>query len=938
MPQVQIGPEGNSKTVEVGDEFLKLSPEEQQHTINDIAKQLGYTEVSGNVASPAPSPTASPEATPPAAPSSTSQSSQNGTTGWRPSEILPLEHEYTTDSNGRMHDTGATRWAWPQMITSLGESIALPGQVMRGEVDPNSEAGFNKTMGLAMMGVSPIQGGGAAGGAAAKAVETTTEPIPAGMKAALATPAKGEIKIAPAPKPIPNSPSVTQGLKPTAVDQELDNFLNTQSVIAKAKVGEEKARPKAEVTGTMGGQPVNAKANITGTINGPLSVTAQLGDAKGIELKLQAGKRFMSAAQRETNQSAKDFQTNFQQSMALEGMKTSPRLDNTVAAFKPAIATLKTPEQVANFSEGVAKAVANTKDKSSLTDKIFEVWLNQGLFSGPASHMANTLGNLAVNAYTSSMENGLTALLSKVTGSGFTLHEAAQRAIGDFEGVGDALRATAESFKTERGLFDAGIGSSNKIESPPAISGPLGRFVRVPTRALTAEDAFFKSLAYRQEINGLAVRNATKEGLKGDALAKRIVELKLNPTDEMRQRAILHAKTQTFTDPLGKFAQRGLNFLESHKALRFIVPIYRTPIKILTYATKRSVLAPLFKDVRNDLMGRNGAIARDQAISRMTLGTALSGWAFHEALKDNVTGGGPSNSAERAVWKQTHQPYSVKINGQWYSYSRIEPFGTLLGAAADMHDLGKEMKSHEIGDVMALLSTIASRQLVNKTWLQGPANLAQAINNPKEYGPQYIQQMLGTIVPNLVAQVAKANDPYMREVHSIMDNIKSRIPGYRETLNMRRDSAGEPIMNEGGFLFNLLSPIAMKEAKNNPVVAEMLRLHAIPSRLEPKIMTTDLLPQEWDSYTTLVGQLTTRFATAIMSNPQFKEWSDPIRKMALEEGFNKARDAGRDLTMAKFPDLILRMAQNKAAIARGYAAPPVNTNPMNEPLPEVTGP
>ena len=76
-----------------------------------------------------------------------------------------------------------------------------------------------------------------------------------------------------------------------------------------------------------------------------------------------------------------------------------------------------------------------------------------------------------------------------------------------------------------------------------------GKQVRIPGRLLMAEDEFFKAIGYRQEINAQAFRLAANEGLKGKALAKRVAELKANPTDEMAKAARLSRREADLHKP-----------------------------------------------------------------------------------------------------------------------------------------------------------------------------------------------------------------------------------------------------------------------------------------------------------------------------------------------------------------------------------------------------
>src|SRR3546814_18794664 len=84
-----------------------------------------------------------------------------------------------------------------------------------------------------------------------------------------------------------------------------------------------------------------------------------------------------------------------------------------------------------------------------------------------------------------------------------------------------------------------------KMEQPTqnAVSGSKGDILRTPTRLLTAEDELFKAMARRMELSGLAVRQAAKEGRKGQEAKDSAAELLGNPTDEMMEKALEDRKS-----------------------------------------------------------------------------------------------------------------------------------------------------------------------------------------------------------------------------------------------------------------------------------------------------------------------------------------------------------------------------------------------------------
>ena len=116
-----------------------------------------------------------------------------------------------------------------------------------------------------------------------------------------------------------------------------------------------------------------------------------------------------------------------------------------------------------------------------------------------------------------------------------------------------------------------------------------GGIVRLPGRALVAEDVLFKSVGYRQELWGLSIRQAKREG-KG---WKRAYEIMKDPDIEfpdIRIKALESGRYQTFTnalDTVGRGLQAAIN---KYPYARFIAPFIRTPVNIVSYAFERTPL------------------------------------------------------------------------------------------------------------------------------------------------------------------------------------------------------------------------------------------------------------------------------------------------------------------------------------------------------------
>ena len=343
------------------------------------------------------------------------------------------------------------------------------------------------------------------------------------------------------------------------------------------------------------------------------------------------------------------------------------------------------------------------------------------------------------------------------------------------------------------------------------------------------------------ELNALAVRRATHEANSGiirpDQVKERIAAIVSDPPIDLRLDAIDQATYQTFTSAPGELTKaitRGVNSVPL--AGRLILPFVRTPANILKYSFERTPLAPLMAHVRADIAA--GGARRDIALARITTGSLLIATAADMAMSGIVTGRGPSDRRERqAMERGGWQPYSIKVGDRYFAYNRLDPIGMSLGLSADMVEILANMDDDEaLGDAevertqAAIVMSIANN-VMNKTYMSGFAELVTAMSDPQRYGEGYFQRFAGSLVPAGVAMMARAMDPYALEADTMLERIRSRVPGLTKDLPVRRDLWGEPIAYRSGLgaIYDAVSPIYSRREKPSPIDKEMLRLEAFVS-------------------------------------------------------------------------------------------------------------
>ena len=166
-------------------------------------------------------------------------------------------------------------------------------------------------------------------------------------------------------------------------------------------------------------------------------------------------------------------------------------------------------------------------------------------------------------------------------------------------------------------------------------------------------------------------------------------------------------------------------------------------------------------------------------------------------------------------------------------------------------------------------------------------------------------------------------DPTVRETYSdqgffneVLNNIKSRIPGYSKDLPPRRNLWGEPITWEGALGSDWLSPVQVSKEKRSPIDNEMVRLKmevAMPAKIQSfEREALDLTPKEYDRYIQLMNK--TELASTGMTlkrsldqlvtrDPEYKAANDDRKEVMIKRHILQAKDLARQALLEETPAL-----------------------------------
>jgi hypothetical protein len=525
------------------------------------------------------------------------------------------------------------------------------------------------------------------------------------------------------------------------------------------------------------------------------------------------------------------------------------------------------------------------KRPATFRQKAFELWMNS-ILTNPLTHAKNITSN-AVTMLWRAGETGISE------GPGV----ASANAIGTLRGVKDGFKLAWERMKGDIDPNDV-----SKIEVPTrAIKGKLGHIVRTPTRALGAEDAVFKTAIYEGKIYSEAYKQATREGLRGQERRARVEEIAKNPTEGMKKAAHEEALYGTFNDKLSGIAADVARMRQrSAVPVEFIIPFVRTPYNVAKYGLQRTVLG--IPDLI--IKARKGTIPRSEVVKRAaSIGfTTAANVAIAQMIMDGtITGSGPTDPKERAtLYAQGWQPRSVKLGNTYYGYGGIEPLSTIFGIYADFWDIKHRATNLESNKIVGLVASSLRNNLLDKTFMSGLMNVLKASDDPERYGADWVKQMSGSVVPAVVAGTARSLDPNLREAQSIIDTIKSRIPGLTGQVPEKLGPFGETSRRAGTPLSRMFSPVPMSQAIDDPVYKELGRLGI---RISTPTLTVkggngkaEKAPREEQRRLIRAAMPDVKAAVLrVINSPQYQRMPDEVKKKFIESQMNKTRAFQRKL-------------------------------------------
>lgn len=535
---------------------------------------------------------------------------------------------------------------------------------------------------------------------------------------------------------------------------------------------------------------------------------------------------------------------------------------------------------------------------------------NNCLLSGPITHGTYLEANI-VNLALRPLETAVAAKLSEASGATEKVYPGEASAMLYSLINPNAFKNAAESWKEHVAVLPGVQGKkyTSLMFNQRMIEGKLGTALHQVSRAINSLHSFVYTMAYEQNIAGLSVRQAMKEGLEpgSDEFAARLAGLRANQTPEMMQAATTKAFDEVNMGKSGPVMGKLSLFLNSNAATRFMFPFVKMEMNVMknTYL-ERTPLGLLSKEIRANLVGANGEVARDTQRAKIIATTGLAG-ALFTLGSQFINADGPTDPNKNRLWRMTHIPNSIQIGDSAFSLKGLGRVGALLRFGASMKESVNGWEGDD-GDHMAkALVEHASHSLLDSSFTEGIKNTIDFAFHPREHAGQFIQNFATQFLPFSVGmgQVAHAVDPFARDTRTESDTgalalaegtIKmamARIPGASYALEHQYDMFGQPIAHDSDYY---------DRYKNDTTVQRMNALHMGVGRLDSKIFGVKLDDRQYGLYAQTAGILTKETLDRLIT-PQFATHPLAAQVQAIHSVITLCRDQAKQSVMEKYPEI-----------------------------------
>ena len=553
-------------------------------------------------------------------------------------------------------------------------------------------------------------------------------------------------------------------------------------------------------------------------------------------------------------------------------------------------------------------------------------WRYFAMLGNPRTHIRNIVGN-KVMGYIQQAKNQLAGTIEDIVlrnseDRQFTTKIADKKtkefAKADIENVLDRLGLTENKYNPK-----SRIEQNQKVFKSEFMNRTIGKLMEFNDMALEAEDGWGLKAMYPKALaQYITANNIDVDNITDAQLAK------------ARNFAIKQAEEATFHQD-NAIASAISQFEGKNNLTRFatgaILPFKKTPMNVAVEGIQYSPVGLLDSLTRGSINLRKGKINVHEYIDGISkgltgTGIALLGYALTEAGILKASGGDDQdkNNFESAQGKQN---YSLKVGEKTYSLDWLAPTGIPLFMGSELYQLasqkvkekGEKNNTPEVAkSATKILNSMATAMnpLSEMSMISGLTSTLQSYASGNKglenLGLNATKSYVGQFVPTVLGQVAKTlddkersttsteSDPLPKALDTLGNQIKSKIPGLRQTLPTKTDIWGKDVENEGNIIEKGLNagvfPWSSKKiSENNPTNKEISKLYdetldksVLPSNSIDKVLNIDkekyrLSNEQYSKLKKMYGEINYKVLSELTSSQEYKEMNNEQKVKAISD-------------------------------------------------------
>lgn len=395
--------------------------------------------------------------------------------------------------------------------------------------------------------------------------------------------------------------------------------------------------------------------------------------------------------------------------------------------------------------------------------------------AGPVSSEEASAG---WTAYKRAVRNAISSATSIYTNEGAA---GLYRAAGDIQPIRPELRKigtlklTSDDFNVKS---DAMIGAAVNM---------VGEILHTPQIMMRVEDNLARMIAADMSASMAAIRSGRNLGMEGDALLRHVNGLLDNPTPAMAKGMQDFSEAVTFTQKLTGMSLHAQNMF-ANPVLKTQAPFIPTMMNIFNTGLKHTPIGVFYNTVRDDLL--SGGSRQQMAAARMIYGSVWMASAVPTLFyTDLITGDGPLDSGQKALWLKEHTPRSIGPGKFSVSYDRFQPIGNWLHMVAKGADIIRYSEDPLLSAKVGMSLVMSTMQMmVNETW---SGNLYKLLDLPNEWahaGPRTNKDKLMSQTERLLGEFTKIGGP--AGLGAIGGRVSAASPAIGASLFLAAAAAG----------------------------------------------------------------------------------------------------------------------------------------------------